>query len=455
MNPVAAEPVGHITPLETPLRQTWPRPHGKMALPGILRFVSLFILELIGNLPGFLKLAVAGRILGTRRRGEPMIACVGDNLDEVNGIAISSRIMLKKLRDRGHNAYLFGVAFHSKEPRTEGPGGVILVPGRYSLDQAGYPHSEVTLIRLKHFIRFLQDHPVNVVEFQTPGPVSFLCLLAAKAAGVATISHYRTDILTYSKMLVTNRAGVWAINTWTRLFTLWSGPVIVPSQAYAEKVSEMGVSSKRIFKLPRGVDFDDFHPDHADPQTWRELGLPATGVKLLYVGRISKEKNLDILADAMPELLAGNPELSLTLVGEGPYRKGLQERFGDMPRVHFTGVLQGRKLAAIFAGADIMVFPSLTDTFGNSVVEALASGIPCITSNQGGPQEIIEDGRCGLIFDHRVPGDLTVKISALVSDPTRLADFKSAARQRALFFTYDRAAQAFWSFYARALRENL
>jgi glycosyltransferase involved in cell wall biosynthesis len=421
-----------------------------MAVPGIIRFVILYLYEFAINLPALFSLRAWYRQAKNGHSAEPIVACVGENLDEVNGIALSSRIMLRELRAMGKQVFIFGTAFHAKPPRSEGPDeSVIMAPGRFSMEQAGYDASEVAILRLDSFIRFLRKHPVDVIEFQTPGPVSVQCLVAAKFAGIKTLSHYRTDILTYSKLLVKNRFGVWVINTWTILMTRWTGPVVVPSEAYRDKVREMGVPPERIFKLPRGVDFTNFHPDKAANGAWKKLGLPEAGVKLLYVGRVSKEKNLDMLADAFPALAEKVSGITLTIVGDGPYKTGLEARFAGRGDVRFTGVVHGENLAGLFASADILVFPSLTDTFGNSVVEALASGIPCITSNQGGPREIIVDGESGLVFDPAVPGDLESKVLALASDPGKLNAFKARARERAEHFTYDHSAQAFWDFYRR------
>jgi glycosyltransferase involved in cell wall biosynthesis len=429
-------------------RSQWHRPHDPMALPGIIRFVILYVFDFAVNLPALFSLRSWYRQVKSLHSEEPMVACVGENLDEVNGIALTSRIMLRKLREQGKGVFIFGTAFHAKNPRSEGPdGSVIMAPGRYSMDQAGYAASEVAMLRLDEFIKFLRRHPVDVLEFQTPGPVSVQCLVAARFAGIKTLSHYRTDIITYAKLLVKNRLGVWIINTWTTLMTRWMGPVVVPSEAYREKVRQMGVRPERIYKLPRGVDFANFHPDKAAGGAWRRLGLPESGIKLLYVGRVSREKNLDQLADDFPILAEAIPGISLTIVGDGPYLQGLKDRLIGKGNVHFTGVIHGDTLSGVFASADIMVFPSLTDTFGNSVVEALASGVPCVTSDEGGPQEIIVDGECGLIFNHRLPGDLARKILVLARDPEKLSSFKACARQRAMLFTYDRSAQAFWDFY--------
>lgn len=432
------------------------RPHGRMALPGIARFLVLYLYELIACLPALIRLRSRYRKIKSPAPVEPMVACVGDNLDEVNGIALSLRIMVRELRLKGRDAFIFGAAFHTKPPRRDGPeGSVVMAAGRFSLDQAGYAASEVAIVRLDRFIEFLHRNPVDVIEFQTPGTVSVQCLLVAKVAGIKTLSHYRTDILTYSRLLVKNRLGVWCINTWTILMTRWMGPVIVPSEAYRTKVAELGVPRHRIHKLPRGVDFSNFHPDKAANGAWQRLGLPESGMRLIYVGRVSREKNLDALADMFPSLAKRLPGVTLTIVGEGPYRAGLTERFAGRQDVYFTGVVQGGDLAGVFASADILVFPSLTDTFGNSVVEALASGVPCVTSNEGGPQEIIVPGECGLVFDPARPGDLEEKVFTLASDPERLLAYKAKARERALSFTYDRSAEAFWDFYRKYHRNQI
>jgi glycosyltransferase involved in cell wall biosynthesis len=381
-------------------------------------------------------------------RQEPWVACVSDNLDEVNGIALASRIQLRELRAQGHQAFLFGAAFHTREPRREDPdGAVILAPVRYSVDQAGYSHSELAIVRLGAFLDFIRAHPVDLVEFETPGPVTGLCLAACKAMGIRTMSHYRTDILVYSEMLMKHRIGKWFVQSWTKILTRLAGPVIVPSEAYREKVAAMGVRRDRIFKLPRGVDLTAFHPDYRSRAFLKGLGVPEDGFLLLYVGRISAEKNLAELATAFAAALEKNPHLRLALVGDGPFRPAMEGHLRASGRAHFTGVLTGEALARAFASADLFVFPSLTDTFGNSVVEALASGLPCLVSDQGGPQEIVLPGVCGEIFAHRDPRALREGIASLSADPERLERYRPAARTRAEEFTNENAARAFWNFY--------
>jgi glycosyltransferase involved in cell wall biosynthesis len=374
--------------------------------------------------------------------------CVSDNLDEVNGIALASRIQLRELRRMGHKAYLFGPAFHARPPRRDGADlAMTLAPGRFSMDQAGYENSELVVLRLKSFLDFLRDHPVDVIEFETPGPVSTMCMLAAKVMGIRTLSHYRTDIIVYSELLMKGRAGIWAVQFWTRQFTRMAGPVIVPSEAYRDKVAAMGVPLSRIHKLPRGVDLAFFRPDLRDRAIWVHFGVPEDGPKLLYVGRVSVEKNLAALCEAFLEALQTRPDLRLVVVGDGPYLEEMKQSLAACGRAHFTGVLRDGTLARAFASADLFVFPSLADTFGNSVVEALASGLPCLVSDLGGPREIVDPGVCGTIFDHTQPHALRDGILKLVDDPARLMAWREPARTRAATFSYEAAANAFWALY--------
>lgn len=417
----------------------------------MIRFVLFFFAEVLGQFPELLKLRFELAAARKNRRAQgkdPVVLCVSDNLDEVNGIALASRIQLRELRRMGHQAWLFGPAFHTKPPRREGADeAVVLAPGRYSMDQAGYAQSELVVPRLKSFLDFLRAHPVDLIEFETPGPVSSMCLLAAKVLGIPTLSHYRTDIIVYSEMLMKNRLGAVMVQFWTRAFTRIAGPVVVPSDAYRDKVAAMGVPPARIRKLPRGVDLERFRPDWRDDTLWARLGVPDDGPKLLYVGRVSVEKNLAALAEAFLEALKSRPDLRLVVVGDGPYLEEMKALLEPCGRAHFTGVLRDIPLARAFASADLFVFPSLADTFGNSVVEALASGLPCLVSDQGGPCEIVVPGRCGAIFDHAVPGALSDGILKLVNAPETLAAWRTPARERALAYSYEAAATAFWNYY--------
>ena len=185
--------------------------------------------------------------------------------------------------------------------------------------------------------------------------------------------------------------------------------------------------------MARGVDTRMFHPEKRDP-AWRgRFGL-GERFCFLYVGRVSREKNLDCMVDAFSAFLDRGHDASLAIVGDGPYREELQARVHGRPIV-FTGLLHGKEVAAAFASADGFVFPSTTDTFGNVVLEAQSSGLPVIVANQGGPAEIARRHESGIIVDCSESGPLADTMERLYLSPDVRADLRpaaSAARRRAV-----------------------
>jgi glycosyltransferase involved in cell wall biosynthesis len=411
--------------------------------------IAFVLLEIVRTFPRLLKSRKHLKNLRDHsRKSEPSVAWLSSNLDEVNGIALASRRQLKVLKEKGMDVFLLGVAFHGKPSRREAPyDSTLLFPGRFSCDQAGYKHSELAVIRLDCLIEFLQNHSIDLMEFESPGPVEMLGLWTAKWLGIRTASHYRTDIIDYSAQLVSWNVGVLFIQGWTRMFTRLAGPVIVPSETYREKVKAMGVPSLKITKLPRGVDLENFNPGARDPHFWKSFGYQDDGLRLVYVGRISREKNLEVLITAFRKGIETGQDWRLFVIGDGPFRREMETVLTPLGRAHFTGFLSGEALKAAYANSDLLVFPSLTDTFGNSVLEALASGIPCVVSDQGGPPEIILDPDCGRIFKQSDSDGFYRALVSLSSEPELRTTLRLASRKRAETFTYENSSMAFWNYY--------
>jgi glycosyltransferase involved in cell wall biosynthesis len=232
------------------------RPHYSSTLWNISRVIFCFVAEIVSNLPELAALRRRRR----RSAGEPAVAIVSDNLDEVNGIALSSRVLVEHLRRQGRKVHLVGVAFHTRRPRIE-RGGVLMLPARCSIDLPGYHQSEFAVPRFALLLRLLRRYQVDLVELETPGALGLLALLAARVAGIRTVAHYRTDVLAFSEVLISNVPARRIIQFSVRLFTRLSGSVIVPSKAVGEKLRKVGIPPARINHLPRGVDLDVFHPE--------------------------------------------------------------------------------------------------------------------------------------------------------------------------------------------------
>jgi glycosyltransferase involved in cell wall biosynthesis len=171
--------------------------------------------------------------------------------------------------------------------------------------------------------------------------------------------------------------------------------VMVPSSSTRQQLVQKGLAAGKAKPLPRWVDTDVFSPVKKDPYLWRRYGMDDS-VKFLYVGRVSREKNLELLALSYKTVIDSGYTCDLIIAGDGPYRKDLELLLQGYP-VLFTGFLSGEELHATYASSDVFVFPSTTDTFGNVVLEAQASGLPVIVSDEGGPKELIANGRTGLV----------------------------------------------------------
>jgi phosphatidylinositol alpha 1,6-mannosyltransferase len=192
--------------------------------------------------------------------------------------------------------------------------------------------------------------------------------------------------------------------------------------------------------MPRGVDAQLFRPDKRkrDPEDHAFV--------LGFVGRLSVEKNVALLAQVQEELeKAGHTNFRFLIVGHGGELDWLRER---LPRAEFPGVLRGEELAAAYASMDLFVFPSHTDTFGNVVLEALASGVPAIVTPDGGPCTIVHDGETGRI----VPDEgFAAAVAEVLADPEKHAAMRKAARAYALTASWDSVFEGVYAGYESIL----
>ena len=175
--------------------------------------------------------------------------------------------------------------------------------------------------------------------------------------------------------------------------------------------------------------------------------------KLLYVGRLSKEKNLEILASAFRSLTQSRDDLMLVVVGDGPYRDEMQ-RLLLGTRSIFLGYVEGEALASVYASCDLFVFPSTTDTFGNVVLEAQASGLPVVVTDCGGPQENIVPGKTGIVVEGNDEKSLLNGIQTMLADVERLREMGIAARQYTEGRSFDKAFNQAWELYDEVSRRS-
>jgi glycosyltransferase involved in cell wall biosynthesis len=224
--------------------------------------------------------------------------------------------------------------------------------------------------------------------------------------------------------------------------------LFAPNQELMELLASR--TNKPVYPMHRGVNSSLFKPrDSQSGAGARDLDCrPLT---IGYVGRLTKEKNIRFLAELEDSLLdSGFSDFRFLIVGQGAEEPWLR---ANMDKADFTGVLSGESLAAAYASMDVFVFPSRTDTYGNVVLEALASGVPAIVTEKGGPQFLIIPGETGFIA--RTPDDFVAHIRNLADNPHQLQTMREASRAYAVNASWDKIFDGVYADYARELRNNI
>jgi glycosyltransferase involved in cell wall biosynthesis len=361
-----------------------------------------------------------------------------DTLEDVNGVATTIRKMAAAGQAAGKE--LIVVTSRSELEIDDIPIKNFQPIGEFELPE--YELQKLSFPPILQMLDYIQRERFTEIIISTPGPVGVTALLAAKMLNLQTSGIYHTDFPQYIRILTEDsflESIAWNYMHW---FYGQLDTVFVNSEEYRDSWVKRGFNPAKLKIFPRGLDTELFNPTQRDPAFFEKFGATNGQVRLLYVGRVSKEKDLDVLAGAYRKLRDEGLSIQLFVVGHGPYAQALSE---TLPDAFFTGYLRGRDLAKAYASADIFVFPSTTDTFGNVIIEAQASGMPVIVSDSGGPKELVEDKTNGLITKSHDVEDFTRAIRELVLNPGLRGQMADRARQSVIDRTWPAAFRKFWS----------
>ena len=314
--------------------------------------------------------------------------------------------------------------------------------GEFELPE--YELQKLSFPPVLQILEYVEREKFTEIIISTPGPMGLTGLLAAKMLNLQTSGIYHTDFPEYIRILTEDKFLESLAWTFMRWFYGQQDTVYVNSEEYRRSWVDRGIEPGKLKVLPRGLDTELFNPSRRRAGFWQRFGAEsdANAVRLLYVGRISKEKDLDVLASAYRQLRTEGVPVQLYLVGLGPYTASLEQL---LPDAVFTGYLAGEDLAAAYASADLFAFPSTTDTFGNVIIEAQASGLPVIVSDVGGPKELVSDGVNGFITKALDAQALAVAIKTLATDSDLRARMSISARQSVVDRSWPTAFQKFWA----------
>jgi glycosyltransferase involved in cell wall biosynthesis len=368
------------------------------------------------------------------------MAVFTDTLYETNGVALTLRMQLEMARKTGRNLSLITCSPH---PDTAGTRNFNPI-GSFEIPE--YPEITLHYPPVLKMLEYCYENQFTHIMASTPGPVGLAGLAISRILDLPVYGTYHTAFPQYVAELTgddTMAELAWKYMVW---FYNQMDTVYVPSKATAAELAEKGIRSSKIRLYPRGIDIHRFQPAFRNGFWASKYGLSEDSIKLLYVGRISKEKNLDLLGRAFNRLSLLEPKLQLIVVGDGPYRKEMAAALENSNAL-FTGYLKGDDLAAAYASSDLFIFPSGTDTFGNVVLEAQASGIPVIVTDAGGPCENLIDGETGLIVPALDAEALVQAVLRICENPPLLAKMKQRARSYAENRSFEAAFVKSWEMF--------
>lgn len=351
---------------------------------------------------------------------------------EINGVSLTAERTLRALRRSGHEVQLVRPRQRGEAQRCDAQ--ECLTPG---LPIPMYRDLQFGWAGTAAMRRLWRAQRPDLVHAVTPGPLACTALRAARAEGITTSSDFRTDFPAYARHY---RAG-WAvplIAAWLRQLNRLSDLTFVPTTALAERLAADGFERLRV--CGRGVDTGRFDPVRRDCTLRASWGAGEHDPVLLYVGRLAAEKNVGLALQAFETLRARQPRLVMVVVGDGPLAARLQARH---PRAWFVGTRRDVDLARHYASADVFLFPSLTDTFGNVTLEALASGLALVAYDRAAAAAHVTPGLDGLLA---APGDeagFLTQAARVLEHAALGSPMRCHARAAAQLASWDRVAREF------------
>jgi len=352
---------------------------------------------------------------------------------EVNGVASTIARFIRGLAELGHDITLIRPRQGLKDkPRNESHFKEILtvgipIPG-YSALRMGIPQKN-RLIK-----QWSIDRP-SLVHIVTEGPLGWSALEAAKKLNIPICSDFRTNFDAYSTHYGLSCLKS-PIQRYLRYFHNNSHFTMVPTQALKNQLVSHGFERLRV--LARGIDTELFNPSKRSHELRNQWGVKDQQKVVLYVGRLASEKNLQVTVDAFRAMLQVNPNLKMVWVGDGPQKGALKL---SCPNSVFTGVQTGEALATHYASGDLFLFSSLSETFGNVTLEAMASGLAVLAYDYAAARQFIDHGVNGFLADPNETNAFINQGLELMKENCDIQNLRAHARQTTLEISWDKVTK--------------
>ncbi|MCM0609157.1 MAG: glycosyltransferase family 1 protein [Ideonella sp. WA131b] len=362
---------------------------------------------------------------------------------EVNGVATTAARVVAELRERGHELQVLRPRQQLSDTAADEPGyAEVLMRG---LPIPRYPQLKMGLPARRALLRQWGLRRPDVVHIVTEGPLGWSALQAAMALGLPVVSDFRTNFQAYSR----HYGVAWLqrpIMGYLRKFHNRTACTMVPTEALRAELLAEGYANLRV--VSRGVDTGLFNPAHRSEDLRRQWGVGPLDMVAVHVGRIAPEKNLETLLAAHAAMQQRDPRVKLVFVGDGPARMAMQQR---CPQAHFAGLQRGLALAAHYASADVFLFPSVTETWGNVLPEAMASGLAVLAFDCAAAAQLVHHGHNGLLARVGDEAGFCATAARLAGALGEARALGAGARQAALKLDWGRIAREVEAEYLAAM----
>jgi glycosyltransferase involved in cell wall biosynthesis len=362
---------------------------------------------------------------------------------EVNGVAVTLSKLIHHLGQRHHTIQLIRPRQDKHDEGVEQSGwSELLLRG---LPIPRYPQLKLGLPSKKALIKAWSTKRPDLVHIATEGPLSWSALQAAQILRLPVTSDFRTNFHSYCQ-----HYGVgWLskpIVAYLRKFHNRTACTMVPTQAMKFQLEAMGFKNLKV--VARGVDTQQFNPNNRSEAMRQSCGVTPDTIVLLSVGRIAAEKNLDLIVQTYQALIEAGRPVKMIFAGDGPMRAITQVK---CPDALFVGMCTHEQLAILYASADLLLFPSLTETFGNVTLEALASATPVLAFDCAAAGEFIKDKRNGWLVNSDEPQTYIKRALEITKEKSTLVDARAFTRDSVEHLGWDEIACQVETVFHRAI----
>ncbi|WPJ95487.1 glycosyltransferase family 1 protein [Coraliomargarita algicola] len=353
---------------------------------------------------------------------------------EVNGVAMTNQRLVRGLLAKGHRITLIKPR-HQEAPPAEHAS--LQVHEVFGIPIPNYAGLKLGLPRPGELERLFEADKPDIVHVATEGPLGFSSLRSARKLRIPVSSTFHTNFQDYCADYGAAFAARWMM-AYLRWFHNQCALTTVPDPSLIQRLEKDGV--QRLQMLGRGADTVLFSPDKRDPELRRSWGAAAHSPVALYVGRVAAEKDIPLTLEAWAAARKHCPELKMVVVGDGPVRKKLERQW---PEVHFAGMRYDEDLARHYASADIFIFASTSETFGNVVIEAMASGLAVITYDYAAGKQFIQSGSNGHLVSLADRQAFIQCTESVIQEQSKMPPIRAAARATAINYPWSATIDRF------------